>query len=95
MAQKVTIIYQIILKSFKALLCFQSFDESVMKCDFFNGTSLTTTFSPKYTHRHGGLAFYQDQPTTVGGGLEEEYNYHDKVETLTSEGWVELSNHPE
>ncbi|CBY10310.1 unnamed protein product [Oikopleura dioica] len=74
----------------QALICF-NYAEYSKSCEIFDGSSAVTTFETTNTHGLGGLGFYQNQPATVGCGL----NNHKKAETLTSTGWVALPDHPE
>lgn len=83
----------------EALLCWESDGEYYdgswpgTSCDVFDGTNSNPTFSATYKHYCGGLAYYQGQPTTVGGCDNAARN---KVSTLTTSGWVTLTNanHP-
>ncbi|CBY11692.1 unnamed protein product [Oikopleura dioica] len=73
----------------QALICFNSAGSK--SCEIFDGSSAVTTFETTYTHRLGGLGFYQNQPATVGCYRSK----HKKAETQTSTGWVALPDHPE
>ncbi|CBY11329.1 unnamed protein product [Oikopleura dioica] len=73
----------------QVLICFNS--AYTKSCEIFDGSSAVTTFGTTYTHRFGGLGFYQNQPATVGC---HKYNIK-KAERLTSTGWVTLPDHPE
>jgi len=72
----------------QALVCFNNAGSK--SCEIFDGTTTVTTFAAAYTHKLGGLGFYQNNPATVGC-----YDGHKKAESLTSTGWVALPDHPE
>jgi len=67
----------------KALICFGE----PSNCEVFDGSTVVETFSSSYPHRYGGLGFYNNRPTTVGG--EELAG---KVETLGPNGWIRVSD---
>ena len=73
---------------FLALICFGN-TSPYNYCNIFDGVSVATTHSSAYSHRYGGLALYDGQPTTVGS---YESNGYRKVETLTETGWQELAD---
>jgi len=75
----------------KALICFGN-DHPHTYCYVFDGLNVDTTHSSVYSHNRGGFAFYNGQPTTVGGILSDG---HRKVETLTKNGWQELADFSE
>ncbi|CBY15735.1 unnamed protein product [Oikopleura dioica] len=70
-----------------ALICFGYDDNS---CETFDGTTAVTTFSATWTHDHGGLGIYQNQPATVGCSNAR----HKRAETLSSTGWSTLPDFP-
>ena len=70
-----------------ALICFGFRDKS---CETFDGTTAATTFSATWTHVHGGLGMYRNQPATVGCFTAK----HIKAETLSSTGWSDLPDFP-
>ena len=76
-----------------ALICF---GRNTRECEVFDGYEAMKTFSTSATHELGGLGMYKSQPTTVGcyenavGGCS-----HKRSETLTSNGWRALADHPE
>jgi len=73
----------------EALICFDiRFWNS---CDVFTGSSVISTYSTRYSHRDGGLGFYNQLPITVGSFYSDGRR---KVETLSSTGWTSLANSP-
>ena len=60
-------------------------------CEVFDGSNVASTFSSTYSHRAGGLGFYNGQPTTVGDWQDAGRG---KVETLTETGWEAVTDHP-
>ena len=72
-----------------AIICFD--DELASKCEFFDGSSLTKTFSTRQRHDYGALGLYHGRPTAVGGSL---FSANRAVETLTGKGWIFLQSHP-
>jgi hypothetical protein len=57
----------------------------------FDGVTITSTFSTRFSHGGGSLGFYEGNPTTVGSEYENGFQ---KTETLTSTGWISLADHP-
>jgi hypothetical protein len=52
--------------------------------------AVSVTFSPTNDHRWAALAYYNDQPTVVGGS-----NAAGKVATLSmTHGWQDLAEYP-
>merc|ERR1712037_330684 len=79
----------------KALVCFDGRpDWNGKKCDVFDGSTSTPTFSSTYCHRSAGLALYKGNPTAVSCSALYEWSQYRKVETLTETGWVRLPDHP-
>lgn len=76
----------------KALICFPD-DGSYKKCEIFDSKASILTAGTAFSHRGGKLGFYKGKPTTVGTtlGLSDELN---KVETLSTSGWLNLADHP-
>ncbi|CBY40922.1 unnamed protein product, partial [Oikopleura dioica] len=60
-------------------------------CNIFDGSGVVKTHSSSYTHLHGGLGYYNGQPTTVGSEYKDGYR---KVETLAQGGWISIGDHP-
>ena len=73
-----------------ALLCFP-YDGEFKNCEVFNSTTSKPSFATRYRHRGGKLGNYRGKPTTVGSSEGNEKN---KVETLTSSGWITLIDFP-
>ncbi|CBY12250.1 unnamed protein product [Oikopleura dioica] len=74
----------------KALICFGNFGDILKTCEIFDGSTTVSTFASDWTHYHGGLGLYKNQPTSVGCS----YETHQKAETLSATGWTALPNHP-
>jgi len=74
----------------KALICFGPYAGVRKTCEIFDGSTTVSTFSADWTHYHGGLGLYKNQPTSVGCWSEQ----HQKAETLSATGWTALPNHP-
>jgi hypothetical protein len=75
----------------KALICFGNIPPNNY-CDVFDGSTAVSTFSSRYSHRLGGLGYFNGNPTTVGGFDSDGYR---KVETLNEDGWTSLDDFPE
>ncbi|CBY43178.1 unnamed protein product, partial [Oikopleura dioica] len=74
----------------KVLICFGDSGDIRKTCEIFDGSTTVSTFSADWTHYHGGLGLYKNQPTSVGC-----YNgKHQKAETLSATGWISLPDHP-
>ncbi|CBY13089.1 unnamed protein product [Oikopleura dioica] len=74
----------------QALICFGNISP-YKYCDIFDGSTVVTTFTTTYSHRNGGLGYYNGQPTTVGSSSQNGFG---KVETLSQNGWTSLADHP-
>ena len=61
---------------------------SPSKCEIFDGTKSTKTFSTRWEHTQGGLGLYKGHPATIGGYREN------KGEALIETGWIKLPMHP-
>ena len=62
-------------------------------CDEFDGStnSATATFSSTFSHRQGGLGYFDGFPTSVGSTEEDGML---KTEMLREDGWYTLPDHP-
>ncbi|CBY33464.1 unnamed protein product [Oikopleura dioica] len=74
----------------KALICFGWNDDVLKTCEIFDGSTTASIFSADWTHFHGGLGLYKNQPASVGCN----YEGHQKAETLSASGWNSLQDHP-
>ncbi|CBY41649.1 unnamed protein product [Oikopleura dioica] len=74
----------------KVLICFGRYGESIITCEIFDGSTTVSTYAADWTHRHGGLGLYKNQPTSVGCFDGK----HQKAETLSATGWTALPDHP-
>lgn len=82
--------YLFCIYEFIAIICFANVDDG--KCNLFDGSTISSTFSTTYPHSHGSLGLYENNPTTVGCAYDAGKG---KVETLTSSGWLSLNDHPQ
>ena len=83
---------------FLALICFGN-RSPMTYCDEFDGStnSATATFSSTFSHRQGGLGYFDGFPTSVGSGPRyTETDGNQKTEMLREDGWYTLgwSDHP-
>ena len=83
----------------KALICFPGNDNLIARqCEVFDLFTSASTHSTSFKHYGGKLGLYNGQPTTVGSQVEpqdwENRNDWKKVETLTSSGWMALTDFP-
>ena len=81
------IIFNFVCKIILAFIC-HGYGKN---CNIFDGSGVVKTHSSSYTHLHGGLGYYNGQPTTVGSEYKDGYR---KVETLAQGGWISLGDHP-
>ena len=72
-----------------ALICFNYWASK--SCEIFDGTRVVMSpFESAYTHENGGLALYENNPSTVGCWAKK----HKKAESLSPIGWVALPDFP-
>ena len=69
------------LTKISALICFDN--RNFKSCDVFTGSTVISTCSTSYSHKDGGLGFYNGQPITVGSVIDDGFR---RVETLSSSG---------
>ena len=69
------------------MVCFDW--KSERSCEEFDGEKAKKLQRTEKRHAAGGLGLYNNQPTVVGGWLNDG-----EVETLTKEGWIPLPPHP-
>jgi len=76
-----------------ALICFGT-SSPWTYCDEFDGSTnlAMATFSSTFSHRQGGLGYFNGYPTSVGS---YEADGNRKTETLREDGWYTLPDHPE
>ncbi|CBY14664.1 unnamed protein product [Oikopleura dioica] len=72
------------------LICFGWSGDNLKTCEIFDGSTTVSTFAADWSHYHGGLGLYKNQPASVGCDDEE----HQKAETLSATGWTALPDHP-
>ena len=78
---------------FLALICFGNSSPYYNEYDEFDGStnSATATFSSTFSHRQGGLGYFDGFPTSVGSTEEDGML---KTEMLREDGWYTLPDHP-
>ena len=69
------------------MVCFDIKDG--IKCEVFDGLSLTQVSSTKHEHWMGELSIYNGRPTAIGGD-----NVKGLVETFSDGIWTALPPHP-
>ena len=62
-------------------------------CEIFDGWKSYTSFNATEGHFDAALGYYDGKPTAIGG-LNYPSSNRGYSETLTEEGWVEITRHP-